>query len=94
MVASVTRSSVPFESVARVPYPRSCRTTHTSRSPTGVPSSPGSPRTLEHAAGIEPDPKRRTWFESRAMRIRKRLHDGVPEDFDGTPGHQRMNRRR
>jgi hypothetical protein len=32
---------------------------------------------LEHAAGVERDPRRRLWFASRAMRIRQRLHDEV-----------------
>lgn len=48
---------------------------------------------LESAAGRETDPKRRRWLESRAMRIRQRLHDGVPDDFSEPTG-QRMNPRR
>lgn len=36
---------------------------------------------LEHAADGEIDGKRRAWFASRAMRIRQRLHEGVPDAF-------------
>ena len=37
---------------------------------------------LEHAAGLERDPRRRSWFASRAMRVRQRLHEGVPATFE------------
>lgn len=47
---------------------------------------------LESTAGRETDPKRRRWLESRAMRIRQRLHEGVPDDFRVAPA-QRMNPR-
>jgi hypothetical protein len=42
---------------------------------------------LEHAADAESERKRKAWFESRAMRIRQRLHDGVPDGYGPrTPG--------
>jgi hypothetical protein len=37
---------------------------------------------LETTAGTEPDPKRQRWLAARAMRIRQRLHEGVPEGFE------------
>jgi len=46
---------------------------------------------LEHAAAAEVDGKRKSWFSSRAMRIRQRLHEGVPGGFTPATGHQRMN---
>lgn len=46
---------------------------------------------LEHSACIETDADRKAWLESRAMRIRKRLHDGTPEDYVPNTGAQRMN---
>ena len=48
---------------------------------------------LEHTAEAETDGKRKAWFSSRAMRIRQRLHDGVPEGFTPDSGQQRMNPR-
>jgi hypothetical protein len=46
---------------------------------------------LERAASVEKDPKTKAWFSGRAMRIRKRLHDGMPEDYVPDTGAQRMN---
>jgi hypothetical protein len=48
---------------------------------------------LEHAAESEADGKRKAWFSSRAMRIRQRLHEGLPENFTSDSGHQRMSPR-
>lgn len=48
---------------------------------------------LEHTAEAEPDAKRKGWLSSRAMRIRRRLHEGVPEDFIPDSGQQSMNPR-
>ena len=47
---------------------------------------------LESAAAREADPKRRDWLAARAMRIRQRLHEGVPDSFTGVAA-QRMNPR-
>ncbi len=47
---------------------------------------------LESAAGGENDVARKSWLEARAMRIRQRLHEGVPESFRGAAS-QRMNPR-
>ena len=45
---------------------------------------------LESAAGRARDANRRSWLSARAMRIRQRLHEGVPSSF--TIGSvQRMN---
>ena len=48
---------------------------------------------LEHAAGVERKPRRRSWFSSRAMRIRQRLHEGVPTSFRGTRSNAAMTPR-
>jgi hypothetical protein len=40
---------------------------------------------LERIATREPDPERRKVLSARAMRIRKRLHEGMPGDFDPSP---------
>ena len=40
---------------------------------------------LERIASREPDPERRKVLSARAMRIRKRLHEGTPADFDLSP---------
>jgi hypothetical protein len=40
---------------------------------------------LERIAGREPDPARGRLLSARAMRIRKRLHEGMPADFDPSP---------
>ena len=40
---------------------------------------------LESKVGTESDPTRRCWFSARAMRIRKRLHEGMPAEFDLSP---------
>ena len=37
---------------------------------------------LESKAGTESDPTRKRWLSARAMRIRRRLHEGVPDDFE------------
>ena len=37
---------------------------------------------LEHTAGTERDARRRHWLASRAMRIRQRLHEGMPPSFE------------
>ena len=46
---------------------------------------------LEHATDAEVDGKRKAWFSSRAVPIRQRLHEGLPEGFTPTTGHQRTN---
>jgi hypothetical protein len=46
---------------------------------------------LERAAGSEADAKRKAWFTSRAMRIRQRLHDGMPEGWSAATYDARMN---
>jgi hypothetical protein len=48
---------------------------------------------LEHAAGVEREPRRRSWLSSRAMRIRQRLHEGVPSAFEETQVHAGMTPR-
>jgi hypothetical protein len=40
---------------------------------------------LELVAGTEADAERARWASARAMRIRKRLHDGMPADYDVSP---------
>lgn len=40
---------------------------------------------LEILAGNEPDPARGSRLAARAMRIRRRLHEGMPTDFDLSP---------
>jgi len=45
---------------------------------------------LEHATDAEVDGKRKAWFSSRAMRIRQRLHESVPEGFDPETLRSRM----
>jgi hypothetical protein len=37
---------------------------------------------LESKAGKESDPTWKRWLSARAMRIRRRLHEGVPDDFE------------
>jgi hypothetical protein len=37
---------------------------------------------LESKAATETDPTRKRWLAARAMRIRRRLHEGVPDEFD------------
>lgn len=48
---------------------------------------------LEHAAGLESEQRRRSWFVSRAMRIRQRLHEGVPATFRGARSNAAMTPR-
>jgi len=48
-------------------------------------------RDLEHSACIEQDAERRAWLESRSMRIRRRLHEGMPDDYVADQHAQRMN---
>ena len=36
---------------------------------------------LERTAATEREPQRRDWLLSRAMRIRQRLHEGMPASF-------------
>lgn len=40
---------------------------------------------LEILAGNEPDQARASRLAARAMRIRRRLHEGMPSDFDLSP---------
>jgi hypothetical protein len=51
-------------------------------------------RDLERLAGNEVDGRRSRVFAVRAMRIRQRLHDGMPEDYAPATGHRRMTSRR
>jgi hypothetical protein len=48
---------------------------------------------LEHTAGLERDPKRRAWLASRAMRVRQRLHEGMPASFEEPRSHTGMTPR-
>ena len=40
---------------------------------------------FELKAGTESDPQRAHWFRARAMRIRSRLFNGMPADYDVSP---------
>ena len=40
---------------------------------------------LELKAGTETDPARARWAGARAMRIRRRLYEGMPSTFDPSP---------
>jgi hypothetical protein len=39
---------------------------------------------MERTAAREADPKRERWLRSRALRIRQRLHAGVPDGWKMT----------
>jgi hypothetical protein len=45
---------------------------------------------LEHTAGVESDPKRKRWYESRATRIRQRPYEGLPKTFAPRDYHSSM----
>jgi hypothetical protein len=40
---------------------------------------------LESKAGTEADAIQAHWCRARAMRIRRRLHEGMPDDYDMSP---------
>jgi hypothetical protein len=40
---------------------------------------------LELMVGKETDAARAQWLSARAMRIRRRLHEGMPADYDSSP---------
>ncbi len=44
-------------------------------------------RELELKAGTETDPARARWCAERAMRIRRRLYEGTPSDYNAAPIH-------
>lgn len=46
---------------------------------------------LERTACSEKDAARKDWLERRAMRIRQRLHEGMPDGYVADPLAQRMN---